>query len=103
MKLIYKATIKCQDDNAYDYLFDDYEALREFIDDLYDKGYRIKEYKLTTLSRCDDCKKYEDADFCFLCFLLKNEYGINAYCMNCSPRNTIDILKYTERKDLKNE
>ena len=100
MKIIYKATIKCIDDNAYDYLFDDYEALRDFIDDQYNKGYRIKEYKLITLSRCDDCKQYEDVDFVFL---LKGEYGINAYCMNCSPRNTIDIVKYTERKGIKND
>lgn len=98
MKLIYKATMKCQDDIAYDYLFDDYEALRDFIDEQYNQGYRIKEYKLITLSMCDDCKEYEDVDFCFL---LKNEYGINAYCMKCSPRNTIDIVKYTERKEVK--
>ena len=101
MKMIYRVKIKWEDDNTYKYLFDDYEAIRDFIDEQYGKGYRIKEYKLITLTRCDDCKQYEDVDLCFS--LIKNEYGINAYCMNCSARNTVDIVKYTERKDLKNE
>ena len=103
MKIIYKVWIKDKDDLEWDYLFDNYDCIEEWlekkeewIEEKYGVRDYIKEFKVKEAIKCDSCGVYGTLN-CYK--LIKQEnYDINAYCLSCFPNFEIDLTKYIEKE-----
>lgn len=92
MKIIYKVWIKDQQDLEWDYLFDNYDCIEEWLEENYGVRDYIKEFKVKEVIKCDSCGVYGTLN-CYK--LIKQEnYDLNAYCLSCFPNFEIDLTKY---------
>ena len=89
MKIIYKLDVKFKSNEKYDYIFDSYEAVENWLKK--ERPSDIDWLKIKTLALCDKCEEYDLIEhYSFI----KWDREINTYCMSCSDNYTIDIKKY---------
>ena len=91
MKIIYKMWIELRDNTTFNYLFDSYDAIEEFLENNFDKDKKALDIRIWALVLCDICQEYKLAD----CSKLKKKYGqINVLCEECYDSYKINIQKY---------
>lgn len=96
MQLLYKVWIKDTDNLEWDYLFDNYDCIEEWLEEKYGVRDYIKEFKVKEVIKCDYCGVYGTLNNYKL--IKKENYGLNAYCFSCFPNFEIDLTKYIEKE-----
>ena len=92
MKILYKVWIKDKNYLEWDYLFDNYDCIEEWLEEKYGVRDYIKEFKVTEAIKCDSCGVYGTLNHYKL--IKQDNYDLNAYCLNCFPNFEIDLTKY---------
>ena len=94
MKILYKVWIKDQQDCIGEFLFDRYDAIEEWLEDNFGEGknFKLKEFKLMTLIKCNGCETYIRLENHSL--IKKSDYTINSYCLKCAPDYEMDIKPF---------
>ena len=91
MKMIYKMWIEFRDNTTFNYLFDSYDAIEEFLENHFDKDKKALDIRIWALMLCDICNEYKLAD----CSKLKKKYGqINVLCEDCFDHYKINLMRY---------
>lgn len=94
MKIIYKMWIELRDNKTFNYLFDSYDAIEEFLENNFDKDKKALDIRIWVLMLCDICQEYKLAE----CSKLKKKYGqINVLCDDCYDHYKINIRKYIKK------
>ena len=98
MKILYKVWIKDQQDCIGEFLFDNYDAIEEWLEDNFGEGknFKLKEFKLMTLIKCNGCGAYIRLENHFL--IKKCDYTINSYCVKCAPDYEMNIKPFIKEK-----
>lgn len=92
MKIIYKLLIEYKNKNIYELIFDNYEAIEDYIEEAKD----IKWFEITTLAKCEGCNQYDNVSYYSI---IKRESFTNAYCLDCTPNYTINKFNYIEKME----
>lgn len=92
MKILYKVWIKDQQDCIGEFLFDNYDCIEDWLEDNFGKDFKLKEFKLMTLIKCNGCGAYIRIENHSL--IKKYDYTINSYCIKCAPNFEIDLTEY---------
>lgn len=94
MKIIYKLWIELRDNTTFNYLFDSYETIEEFLEDHFGQDNKAIDIRFWALLLCDICNEYKLAE----CSKLMKKYGqITALCEDCYDHYKINISRYIKK------
>ena len=93
MKIIYKLIVKYPWDKhkEYSYMFDNYDAVEEWLDKHFKNGYQAAKVKIEALALCDICKEYKLAK---VSELMKKHGSIYVLRQDCAYDDKLKIDKY---------
>ena len=98
MKIIYKLIVKYSWDKhkEYKYMFDNYDAIEEWLDKHFKKGFQALGIKIEALALCDICQEYKLAK---VSELMKKHGSIYLLCEDCVYDYKIKIEKYIKGEE----
>lgn len=91
MKMIYKLWVELWDNTTFNYLFDTYETIEEWLENHFEKDNKALDIRIEALILCDICNEYAWAE----CSKLMKKYGqITALCEDCFDHYKINLMRY---------
>lgn len=98
MKIIYQMKVKYpwNKHKEYKYMFDNYDAIEEWLDKHFKNGYQALGIEIEALALCDMCKEYKLAN---VSEIMKKHGLIYMLCEDCAYDYTIKIDKYIKEEE----
>lgn len=91
MKVIYKMWIEFSDNTTFNYMFDNYDAVEEWLDKRFQNGNKALDIRIWALLLCDICSEYKLA---MSSEIMKKHGTIYTLCEDCVGDYKIKLNKY---------